>query len=270
VHGLIPRHRRKAGSGPPATALIAWISADPHLRSAVARAGSHRRDIDLPPPAITRLARAAVAACFVLSCSAVLGSTAIMSDGLLSPLPSRGTESNVLGQSNADTREQGMPPAPAKTVDPHPASSAAPAAMAPAVAGAEQQQSAPLGTGRSDHPTVDHLGQPDGYVRSSLPAHPTTPRHSDKSGNSGKTMGPDKLGDSTMPADLVKPVDIDMSPEPDKPGKILLDATKRCRTGMLPSSSSSDPAGKLTGSRQPTEPGNSDIRGESQPTSRLK
>ncbi len=261
MHRLIPRHRRKAGSGPPATALIAWISADPHLRSAVAQAGSHRRDIDLPPPATTRLARAAVAACFVLTCSAVLGSTAIMSDALLSPLPSGGTASNVLGQSNADTRDQRMPPAPAKTVDPHPAGSATPAAMAPTVAGVAEPQSAPPATGRSDHPTADHPGQPDGYVRSSLPAHPAAPRRSDKSGNSGKTMRPDKPGNSTMPADLVEPVDIDTSPEPDKP----IDVTKRGRIGMAPSSGGSDPAGKPTGSRQPTEPNTSDIRARTGP-----
>jgi hypothetical protein len=80
VHALMPRHRRKAGSGPPANALIAWISTDPYLRDAATTA-RHRREIDLPLLSGTRSAKAAVAACFVLACAAVIGITEIVSHG---------------------------------------------------------------------------------------------------------------------------------------------------------------------------------------------
>ena len=80
MHALTPRHRRKAGSGPPANALIAWISTDPYLRDAATTA-RHRREIDLPLLSDTRSAKAAVAACFVLACAAVLGITEIVSHG---------------------------------------------------------------------------------------------------------------------------------------------------------------------------------------------
>jgi hypothetical protein len=80
VHALTPRHRRKAGSGPPANALIAWISTDPYLRDAATTA-SHRREIDLPLLSGTRSAKAAVATCFLLACAAVMGITEIVSHG---------------------------------------------------------------------------------------------------------------------------------------------------------------------------------------------
>jgi hypothetical protein len=80
VHALTPRHRRKAGSGPPASALIAWIITDPYLRDAATTA-SHRREIDLPLLSGTRSAKAAVAACFVLACAAAMGITEIVSHG---------------------------------------------------------------------------------------------------------------------------------------------------------------------------------------------
>ena len=80
MHALTPRHRRKAGSGPPANALIAWISTDPYLRDAATTA-SHRREIDVPLLSGTRSAKAAVAACFVLACAAVIGITEIVSHG---------------------------------------------------------------------------------------------------------------------------------------------------------------------------------------------
>ena len=83
MYGPRPRHRRKAGSGPPADALIAWIGADPYLRNATVTA-NHRREIALPPPANSRTARAAVAGCFVLAFSAVLSITTL-SDGLVVP-----------------------------------------------------------------------------------------------------------------------------------------------------------------------------------------
>ncbi|MFY9806167.1 MAG: hypothetical protein WAK86_02755, partial [Pseudonocardiaceae bacterium] len=62
MHSSNSHHRRKAGSGPPANALIAWIGADPRLRGTVVSGVSHRRETVLPPPAATRGARAVVAA----------------------------------------------------------------------------------------------------------------------------------------------------------------------------------------------------------------
>ena len=76
----MPRHRRKAGSGPPANALIAWISADPYLREAAATV-SYQREIALPPSSHTRSVKAATVVCFALACSAVLGITTIISHG---------------------------------------------------------------------------------------------------------------------------------------------------------------------------------------------
>ena len=77
---LIPRHRRKAGSGPPASALIAWIGTDPYLREAAATA-SYRREIALPLPSNTRSAKMAAVICSMLACGAVLGITEIISHG---------------------------------------------------------------------------------------------------------------------------------------------------------------------------------------------
>lgn len=102
MHALTPRHRRKAGSGPPARALIAWIGADPRLRS-VAEA-SRRRETDLPPPATTRTARAAVIACMVLACGAVLGVADTVNDGNLAP-PQNST-TLALSQNSATAPDQ--------------------------------------------------------------------------------------------------------------------------------------------------------------------
>lgn len=77
---LTPPHHRKAGSGPPANALIAWIGTDPYLREAAATA-SYQRELALPPPSRTRSAKMAVVVCFVLACGAVLGITTIISHG---------------------------------------------------------------------------------------------------------------------------------------------------------------------------------------------
>ena len=82
MHELTARHRRKAGSGPPATALIPWIGTEPHPRSGT-RSGRHRWHTELPRPANTRSAAAAVAACFLLVCGAILGITATISDEFL-------------------------------------------------------------------------------------------------------------------------------------------------------------------------------------------
>lgn len=80
VHAQKPHHRRKAGSGPPASALIAWLSTDPYLRDA-ATTVSHRREIAVPLLFETRSAKAAAAVCFVLACAALVGITEIVSHG---------------------------------------------------------------------------------------------------------------------------------------------------------------------------------------------
>jgi hypothetical protein len=214
MHGLIPRHHRKAGSGPPATALIAWISADPHLRNAVTRTKSHRRETTLPLPATTHLAKAAVAACFVLAFSAVLDITTNMSDGLvLSPLPSGSNISNVLSQGTTDIRNQAVSPTPPQSAEQNSAISATPTTTASVVASAEQPQPVPPVPKPSAHPAPDHPGQPGGYVTSSTaspPAHPVTPRRTGKTGNSDK---PGKPGAINMPAEPASPSDISISAE---------------------------------------------------------
>lgn len=86
MHTLTPRHRRKAGSGPPANALLAWIGTDPYLRDATTTA-NHRRGLALPLPSRARSATAAVVVCFLLTCGAVMGITQIISHGRV-PEPS--------------------------------------------------------------------------------------------------------------------------------------------------------------------------------------
>lgn len=93
---LAPRHRRRAGSGPPANALIAWIGTDPYLREAAATA-SYQREMALPLPSRSRSAKMAVAACFVLACGAILGSTTIISHG-------RGTAAYQIATSSPGQR----------------------------------------------------------------------------------------------------------------------------------------------------------------------
>jgi hypothetical protein len=188
VHGLIPRHRRKAGSGPPATALIAWIGADPHLRSAIASAGRSRRETDLLP-ATTRMAKAAVAACFVLTYGAVLGITTVISDGLLMPLlPGEDNPPPVLSQGNAAPRGPGMSPLPAEKTGPYPSrGSSGPAAMAPMMV------SLPTPQPDCSPPAAEHkaLDRPGGRLAGSVPAgpisppaHPVSPRRTKEAGTS--------------------------------------------------------------------------------------
>lgn len=93
MHEMTTRHRRKAGSGPPANALIAWISSDPHLRSVAA---SHRRGTGASLSPHTRAAKAAVAACLALAGGGILGITTIVNDGLVAPLATK--PSPVLNQ----------------------------------------------------------------------------------------------------------------------------------------------------------------------------
>lgn len=66
-----PRHRRKAGSGPPAAALIAWI-------------GTDRREPDLHPPSNSRSARNIVAS-VALACGAVVAVTVSTAAEVLGP-----------------------------------------------------------------------------------------------------------------------------------------------------------------------------------------
>lgn len=206
MHGLIPRHRRKAGSGPPAIALIAWIGADRRLRSAVENAQSHRRDTDLAAPANTRWATVAVAACFVLVCGAILSITATMSDGVSggsSALP-------MPGQANAATPGQAVPPVPPEEANPNnPAGYSAPAPVAPTVVNRQAPQSTSgLSTnGHDDHLAPDH---PGGYVASGAtnpPAHPASPRRADNPGVSTAPLAPAKPSGFGRSATTRQPAD---------------------------------------------------------------
>jgi hypothetical protein len=71
MHTPQPRRHRKAGSGPAADALIAWIGADPYLREA-ATVAIWRRVATASPLCRTCFVRAAVVACCVLTVGAVL------------------------------------------------------------------------------------------------------------------------------------------------------------------------------------------------------
>lgn len=103
-----PRHRRKAGSGPPAAALIAWI-------------GTDRREPDLRPSSNYRSARNIVAS-VALACGAVLAVTV-------------STAAEVLGPRDATTPPT-IPqdhPVPADQVGPNAVLPPGPAAAQPAV-----------------------------------------------------------------------------------------------------------------------------------------
>lgn len=196
MHGLTPRHRRKAGSGPPASALIAWIGADPYLHSAVVAAAHRRRESD-PPPANSRLTRATVATCFVLACGTVLGVTATDNDETL--LPRKSGTSPILSQDDAVAPDQK-----ASSVWPILVASPTPVAMAPMMASPQAPPSIPFlsADGRIDHITPRAPGHPDGHVHSRVtipPAHSVPPPRSDKpitpyeTDNMGKTDNTDTL-----------------------------------------------------------------------------
>ncbi len=210
VHGLTPRHRRKAGSGPPATALIAWIETDPHLRNATA-ATSHRRETDIPPPADTRTARAAVAACFVLVCGAVLGITAAISDGLVLPLvPPQSRQPAALDRDPAAASVQETSPMPLKG-GPGPVASPAPVAMGPMIIGHQAPQSlaVPRASGHIDHTDAGDGGRQGSVLASSPPA--PSPRRTVKSGNSDKSI------DTVEPRDTGAPATTGTPASPGKP-----------------------------------------------------
>ena len=111
--GLTPRHHRKSGTGPPASALIAWISTDPYLRDTAATV-CHRHQMDLVGLSRARATKAAAAACFVVTCIAALGISTIISHGrAATPLqiaaPSLGGQANPV--SMASPAPMASPPA---------------------------------------------------------------------------------------------------------------------------------------------------------------
>lgn len=137
MHELTARHRRKAGSGPPANALIAWVSADPHLRSVAA---SHRRRTVASLPPHTRAAKAAVAACFALVGGGILGITAIVNDDLVAPLAS--SPSPVLSQDTGLGRAAAG--GPVAEIQPHPVVFPAPTVTQSMVANRRAPQPIPV------------------------------------------------------------------------------------------------------------------------------
>lgn len=102
-----PRHRRKAGSGPPAAALIAWL-------------GTDRGEPDLQPPSNSRSAR--TVATVALACGAVVAVTVSTAAGVLGPRDA--TTPAAIPQDH---------PVPANQVSPNAALPPMPAAAQPAV-----------------------------------------------------------------------------------------------------------------------------------------
>ncbi len=240
---LVPRHRRKAGSGPPATALIAWVGADPYLREAAATV-SYRRAMDLPLPSHTRAAKAAIAACFVLTCGAVLGVSTIISHGrnaalyeISTPSPRQGGAGAPAPDSSPIFRaEAGSDPAPA----------AVPVGVAPALA--ERSASLPS-TGSPADERIDQVagGQPgtsrenvrSGAITASIPATPT-----------GKQCDPDTAADPVTPEDIDRPADAPPKPSganADKP----VDAGTPAGAGKLADPSTPSNPGKTTDPAKP-------------------
>lgn len=137
VRTLTRRHRRKAGSGPPADALIAWIGTDPYLRDAITTA-SHRREYVLPLPHRSRSAAAAMAICCVLACGAAVGITQIISHGRASQ---QATARPLVAGKESTAARHGKKPAPSAEAFPvlsaggasPPGAYPTPAAMAPMV-----------------------------------------------------------------------------------------------------------------------------------------
>jgi hypothetical protein len=188
VHRLVPRHRRKAGSGPPATALIAWIGTDTYLREAAATA-SYRRWMAWPMPSNTRSAGAAVVACFTLACTAVLGITAIISHG-------RATAQHKIAIPSVSGRDGAPTPSPESSLT-LPAGgsgvSPTPADIAPMLAerGSPQPVTVPPAAKNIDQRTSEHLSSPQENVRlnpTPTPVPTTSSRHFDKPSHSGEPV----------------------------------------------------------------------------------
>jgi hypothetical protein len=147
-----PRHRRKAGSGPPAAALIAWIGTDPRRCDAATAEGG--RKPDLRPPARFRSTRN-VAAGVALVCGAILAVMASTTEAVLAPREA--TTPPVIQQDH-----QAAPPIPAQQVDPNPVASPPPAATQQAVV-RQAPQSIPV------PPVTEHTAQ----TATPAPAEPT-------------------------------------------------------------------------------------------------
>lgn len=128
----ISRHRRKAGSGPPAAALIAWIGADAHPYRAAGSPGDCVREPGLLVTARSR-STGNVAAGVALVCGTVLAVTATTTQEIVGPLDA--TTSPVIPQARPGQAglNQTGPPAPVNQVDPKPVVAPVPAATRPAV-----------------------------------------------------------------------------------------------------------------------------------------
>jgi hypothetical protein len=209
VHRLVPRHRRKAGSGPPANALIAWIGTDTYLRDAAATA-SYRRWTALPMPSNTRSAGAAVVTCFALACTAVLGITAIISHGRATAQYKIATPS-LFGRGGALTPSPKASlalPAEGSGVSPTPAD------IAPMLAerGGPQSITVPPVAKNVDQMASDHLSSPQGNVTlnaTPAPVPPISSRHIDKPSNSGKPVDQVETVAVGEPSSSSKPGDTD-------------------------------------------------------------
>ena len=204
---LIPRHRRKAGSGPPANALIAWIGSDPYLRDAAVTA-SYRRWMALPMPANTRSAGAAVVACFVLACGAVLGITAIISHGRAA---GQHKIAPPLQFSEGAAVTPGTEPSPTLSTG----SSLAPAGMAPMIAdhAAPQPLAVPTTAKKVDQVTGDHARDAAGYPSPAATATPAAaipagePSKVSKAADHVQRVTTGKLGATSQPGNAGKPSD---------------------------------------------------------------
>lgn len=233
MHGLTPRHRRKAGSGPPADALIAWIGTDTYLREAAATA-SYRRWTALPMPSNTRSAGAAVVTCFALACAAVLGITAIISHGRATAQHKIATPS-AFGQDALTHSPKPSPPPPTDGSGVSPA----PAGIAPMLA--EQGGSQPITVPPATSASLDATPAPVPAISSLAIADPN---------DSGKpeTAALDK------PTDSSKSGDTDTSGDPHtplagrKPGHPETSATRG--TPQSGTSSVPTPTGRIDGSAE--------------------
>jgi hypothetical protein len=188
VHRSIPRHRRKAGSGPPANALIAWIGTDTYLRDAAATV-SYRRWMALPMPSNTRSAAAAVVTCFALTCTAALGINAIISHGRATAQHKIATPP-LFGQGGAPTHNPEASlalPTKGSEVSPVPADIApmlVERAGSPSITVPPAAKIVEPATGR-------HLSSPPGNVSPTptpAPVAAISSRHIDKPSNSGKLV----------------------------------------------------------------------------------
>ena len=229
----LTRHRRKAGSGPPANALIAWIGADPRLRSVAA---SHRRRTVASLPPHTRAAKAAVAACFALVGGGILSITAIVNDGLVAPLAS--SPSPVLSQDAGPGRAAAG--GAVRGIQPHPVVFPTPAATQSMVANRQAPQpipapavAAPSGhiaaDGPSSSPRRNATPGREASSSEAAPAHPVAPRRADtlqpdrpigaiqlaaagKPGPAGTMSNSADADDSAVPTTPSKPAGSDTTP----------------------------------------------------------